>query len=246
MIALFALLFATADTGDAARYRSCIAAAGSEPRLAVTEATKWLGAGGGVPARHCLGLAYLADRQFAAAVMTLEQAARAADTAASPLAPALWGQAGNAALAGGDAGRGLTDLTTALERDSSDAGAIIQLRIDRARALVELKRDGEAKADLAAATASGDAPADAWLLQATLARRGGDLKTAEASLLQAARRAPEDADIGLESGNLAAAQGRLDLARRAWETVAAAAPGTPAGIAATQALAANPATTPAQ
>ena len=229
-----------ADPGDAARYRACIASAGAEPGVAITEATKWLGAGGGVPARHCLGLAYLADRQFAPATATLEAAAKAADTANAALVPALWGQAGNAALAGGDAARGFADLSTALDK-TADPGERIQLLTDRSRALVELKRDGEARADLATATAGGDAPADTWLLKATLARRSGDLKLAEASLLEAARRAPGDADIGLESGNLAAAQGKLDLARKAWEVVAAGAPGTPAGVAATQALAANPA-----
>lgn len=227
------------DGVEAGRYRACLASAGREPALAVTEATKWLGAGGGVPARHCLALAYLANRQYAPAALALEAAAKAAETAKDPHVMALWGQAGNAALAGGDATRALDYLNTALARDGGTEERA-QVLIDRARALVELKRDVPARADLDEAIKLDPASPYGWLLRATLARRDGDLPAAEASILEAAKRAPDDADISLEAGNIAARQGKIGLARQAWSAAAAAAPGSPAALAATGALAANP------
>lgn len=226
---------------EAARYRACLATAGAEPAVAITEATKWLGAGGGVPARHCLALAYLADRQFAPATLTLVQAARAAEAANAPQVAALWAQAGNAALAGGDAAHALGYFATSLGSGATATENAATL-IDRARALVELKRDKEARSDLDASLALDAGPSAGWLLRATLERRGGDLAAAERDILAAAKRAGDDADVSLEAGNIAARQGKLDLARQAWAAAAATAPGSPAATAATAALAANPAT----
>lgn len=239
---LTALLLAAAtpprDPRDAERYRTCLATAGSEPALAVTEAVRWRGTGGGVPARHCLALAYLAQRQFASAALELAGAAREAEAARDPLTAELWGQAGVAALAGGDAATAVTHLTSGIASTSMRA-ARAALLTDRARALVEQNRLADARADLDAATGLDEGSADAWLLRATLARRMGDLKIAEASLAEAARLAPSDADVRLEAGNIAAAHGRTDLARAAWTAVIAAAPGTPAATAAQAALSAG-------
>ena len=226
---------------EAERYGACLASAGREPALAVTEATKWLGAGGGVPARHCLALAYLAQQQYIPAALALEAAAHAAQAAKDPHVGELWGQAGNAALAGNDAGRALGYFTTALDTGVMGVDRA-EVLIDRARAEVDLKRDAAARTDLDEAVRLDPASPYAWLLRATLARRDGDLKSAETSILEAGKRAPEDADVALEAGNIAVAQGNLSLARQAWSAAAAAAPGSPAAIAATQALTANPET----
>ena len=234
---------AVAD-GEADRYRLCLDAAASAPAATIAEATRWLGAGGGVPARHCLALAYLADRQYSPATQTLDAAARAAEAAHDPHVAELWGQAGNAALLGGKPADANRYFTTGIAAAARDPAGRAQLSIDRARALVALNRLDEAGADLDAATRLAPDVALGWLLRATLARRQGDLKTAEASLLEATRRTPEAApeypDVTFEAGNIAAAQGKLALARQAWTVAAAAAPGSPAAIAAMQALTANP------
>ncbi len=235
------LVTTAADDAEATRYRACLATAGAEPAVAITEATKWVGAGGGVPARHCLALAYLADRQFAPAAMTLEQAAKASQAAHAPQAAALWGQAGNAALAGGDATRALGYFTTSLAAGAS-TGENAAVLIDRARALVELKRVKEARADLDGSLRLDSGPSAGWLLRATLERRAGDLKAAETDILDAARRSGDDADVALEAGNIAASQGNIALARQAWTSATMAAPGSPAAVAAGEALLANPVT----
>ena len=225
---------------EAERYQTCLATAGREPALAVTEATKWLGGGGGVPARHCLALAYLAQQQYIPAALALEAAAQAAAAAKDPHVGELWGQAGNAALAGNDAARALGYFTTALGTGVLGVDRA-EVLIDRARAAVELKRDAAARTDLDEAVRLDPASPYGWLLRATLARRDGDLKSAETSILEAGKRAPEDPDVALEAGNIAVAQGNLTLARQAWSAAAASSPpGSPANVAASQALAANP------
>ena len=243
IIALAALLAAAApaDSGDAQRYQACLATAGSEPAKAIPEATKWIGAGGGVPARHCLALAYLANKEYVPASLALEGAARAAEALKDPHVGELWGQAGNAALMGGKNDAAVGYFTSAVAATGNDPQGRAEVLIDRARALVELKRLDEARADLTQATTLEPESPFGWLLRATLARRQNDLKGAESSIMEAVRRAPDDADVQLEAGNIAAAKGEPDLARQAWTAAAAAAPGSPAAIAASQALAGNPA-----
>ncbi|WP_419816649.1 tetratricopeptide repeat protein [Glacieibacterium sp.] len=243
MIAIALLLAAAAAApipAEAQRYRSCIETAGREPAVAIPEATKWIGAGGGVPARHCLALAYIAAKDYAAATQALDGAARAAEAQHDPHVAELWGQAGNSAFMANKYDAAAGYFTTGITAVGNDSQGRAELLIDRARALVELKRYDEAKSDLAEATRLEPDSPFGWLLRATLARRQGDLAAAETSLMEATKRAPDDPDVQLEAGNVAAAQGKMPLARQAWSAAAAAAPGSPAAAAATEALAANP------
>lgn len=220
---------------EAARYADCIGRARTDPIAAVAAASAWRADGGGVPARHCLGLALAGNGQAEAAAEAFAGAAQAAEVARSPLAPELWGQAGNALLLAGKTAEAHARLTTALAGAGTGprAGALL---IDRARASVELGRMAEARADLARAVTLAPDDPDGWLLSATLARGAGDLAAAERLALEAARRAPADAAVRLEAGEIALAQGRTELARAAFTAVAEAAPETPAGRRAAAAL----------
>ena len=113
------------------------------------------------------------------------------------------------------------------------------MRLTRAEAYVDMKDYQKAAADLdKAVTLWPDVPWG-WLLKATLARRMGDLKSAEAAILEAGRREPEAADVQLEAGNIAMAQGRKDLARAAWTAASNGEPDSEAGKAAAAALKAS-------
>ena len=68
--------------------------------------------------------------------------------------------------------------------------------------------------------------AQAWLLSATLSRRDGDLATAQTRIERAAMLAPLDPAIGLEAGLIAALGGRDEAARRSWQSVIEAVPGS--------------------
>ncbi|MBV8971884.1 MAG: tetratricopeptide repeat protein [Sphingomonadaceae bacterium] len=229
-----------AAPGDGERYRQCLDLARSDSARAIDAATAWRGEGGGVPARHCLALAYSARGDDAAAAAELAAAARAAEAAHDAHAADLWGQAGNAALLAKQGGAAIADFTAGITVAGSEPVRLAALLTDRARALVEANRTTEARADLTRATSLDPSSADGWLLLATLDRRLGDLPAAERAILEAARREPGDPDIALEAGNIAGAEGRLDLARTEWKKVVTQAPGSDAAAVAAKALALNP------
>lgn len=229
------------DADQAERYRSCLALVDARPDQAIERATQWRGeAGGGVPARHCLALAYAKQGNYARAATALAETAGAAEAEADPNVAELWAQAGNAALLAGQPQLALGYFGSGIAASGMRPAHAVPLLIDRARAAVELHHDPEARTDLERATRLDPVSAQAWLLRATLARRDHDLPSAERFILQAGTIAPGDADIGLEAGNIAAAQGKLDLARAAWTAVTKGAPGSAAAEAAAGSLAANP------
>lgn len=137
---------------------------------------------------------------------------------------------GNAYLAGGDAEAALG----AFELAQGDAaiGADTKLRgaiaVDRARALVALGRLDEAASALAEARTAAPANHQAWLLSATLSRRQGKLGEAQQQIQKAAELFPVDPEIGLEAGVIAVLSGRDEAARKSWESVIKAAPGSEA------------------
>jgi len=213
---------------------NCLAQANAEPDDALDTATDWLnGAKGGARTdpELCLGTAFAGLGRWEEA----EAAFFAGRDAAAPgdhLARARAGiMAGNAALGGGApvAALAALDQAKADVAEGGDKALLGGIAIDRARALVLLKRMPEAAAALAdARTASPEDPA-AWLLSATLARRMGHLAEAQGEIEAAARLAPTDPAVGLEAGVIAELAGREDAARRSWQSVVVADPEGAAG-----------------
>lgn len=228
------------NPADAQRYRDCLDLAQSAPSAAIERATAWRAAGGGVPARHCLAMAQGSKGDYAAAFATLTQAAQAAEAERDPYAADLWGQAGNAAMLANKPADALGALSSGIAVAGTEPQRLSALLIDRARAEAELKQTTPARTDLARATSLDPSSPFGWLLLATIERRQNDLPAAEKAILEAARRAPTDPDVGLEAANIAAAQGKMDLARTQWKKVVAGAPGSEAADMAAKALAANP------
>jgi tetratricopeptide (TPR) repeat protein len=230
-----------ADPSEAGarRYAACLRQAREIPQQGIAAANAWRIEGGGIPARHCLAIAELGAENYTAAVADFRAAAVDAEAAHHPLAPALWAQAGNAALLAGKPDAAIDLLSTAIaEAQGADKAEPL---IDRARAYVEMQQPDKAAADLARATTIAPDIGLGWLLKATLARQSGDLKTAEAAIVEAGKREPDSADVMLEAGNIAAAKGDAKLARQAWQAAADAAPDSAAGKAAAKALAGAPA-----
>jgi Tfp pilus assembly protein PilF len=233
-----------AAPSDAARYAACIGQAARDPAHAMETGFAWRIDGGGAAAHHCLAVAQMHAGHHGAALKSYDAAVAASVAAGDGQAVAILRQAAEAAM--------IADRPADAERfaDTALAGpggieisgrARADLLLMRAEARVAQARTGPAMADLDAATAAAPDQALAWLLKATLARRGGDLVAAEAALLKAANLAPELPDVALEAGHLAAARGNTALARTAWEAAAADGAGTPAGAAAAQALGRLPA-----
>lgn len=179
---------------------------------------------------ECLGMALAAQGKWDAAQSAFI-AARDATPVSEPANRArLGGMAGNALLAAGKAETALLLLDQAHGEALGAANQRLagEISIDRARALVALKRDGDAAAALAAARTYAAENGQAWLLSATLSRRQGKLAAAQGQILIAARLMPLDPEVGLEAGVIAVLAGNEGAARRSWLSVVKAAPASPA------------------
>lgn len=225
---------------DRKRYDGCVRAISTDAAKAEQFALEWQGMGGGLPARHCQALAQLHREQFAAAASTLVKAAKAAEAEKSPLAADFWGQAGNAAFLAGDSKGAVGHFTTAITQAGDFApGRTANLLVDRARAETELGNIPAARADIDKALSLNRNDPITWMLSAALARRENNLARASQEISRASTLAPSDPDIMFEQGNIAAANGDRETARKVWEMTVKAGPGSPAAQMATKALAAE-------
>ncbi|MDB5699020.1 MAG: hypothetical protein JWN69_1824, partial [Alphaproteobacteria bacterium] len=75
---------AAAPHSDEALFASCAALVKQDPERALAVANDWRLRGGGIFARQCLGLAYVALERWAPAAVVFEQAAREAETEQRP------------------------------------------------------------------------------------------------------------------------------------------------------------------
>lgn len=215
----------TAPARVPSRQQTCLEIAEQTPEDAEASARSWLASAQGpekaVPG-ECLGVALSRQDKWAEAETTFAAARDAA--ADKTLRARLGAMAGNAALANGDAARALTALDGARTDATGDAAMTGGIDVDRARALVSLKRNDEAAAALAEARNVAPDNAQAWLLSATLSRRMNKLPEAQAQIEKAAALVPADPEIGLEAGVIAVLAGRSEAARRSWQSVLATAP----------------------
>lgn len=237
---------ASAPLPPPGRLGRCLAEAESDPKQAAASAEAWLAEAAGsarAAPLQCLGAARTGLGDWSAAEQSFVAARDAAVGSDMRLRAQLGAMAANAAMAAGAAERALVLLDTA----HADAGAAGEIRltgeiaIDRARALVALKRQDEAaKALVEARTSAADNPL-AWLLSATLSRRMGKLAEAQAQISTAAALQPDNPEIGLEAGVIAMLAGQTEAARRSWQSVVDLASGSEAATAARGYLAQLPA-----
>ncbi len=220
------------------RLSQCLAAARTDPVNALDSAGAWLdsvkGAERAEPGQ-CLGLALTRLERWDQAVDAFRGARDAlpggstASFSERAERARLGAMIANALLADSPAAKAqqaLTELDIAHgdALGASDARLAGEISIDRARALVALKREGDAAAALAEARANVPDNAQAWLLSATLARRQGQLAEAQQQIERAAELAPTDPETGLEAGVIAVLGGHDAAARQSWESVIKAAP----------------------
>ena len=227
------LMFAQAAapmTGDEARLTECIGTAVRDPATAIATASEWLAGTTGPDSaapQQCLGHAYVGLLRWDAAEQAFLTARSALAQEDGEARARLAAMAGNAALAAEAPERALEDFSAAAT-DAGETPLAGEITADAARAFVALGRNEEAAAALAKTRRLAPQYAAGWLLSAALARRMDDLDAARGFIATAAALAPQDTDIGLEAGVIAALQGRDAEARAAWQAVRDIAPGTPA------------------
>jgi len=212
------------STLNEVQFDECIKLAGTDPASAVTEASLWTQQGGGYLARACHGYALATDFKFDLAIPMLTEAAKLAEDKGDARAARFWAQAGNAALAADTPDAALAALDKALAAQSLESTERADSEVDRARALVALRRPADAEAALTTARKLSPENGTAWLLSATLARRMNKLPDALSYIQTTASLLPRDAAVALEAGNIAIAAGDETAARKQWEQCIAIAP----------------------
>lgn len=204
---------------------TCLDTARTDPAKAIDLATEWVSRTSGAQraaGNHCLGVATGNAGDWEAASAAFLAARDEADNAR--FKARMGTLAGTALLAQDRAPEALPVLEAAKAGSVGDASIGVENAIERAIALVALDRPTEAASALAEARTLGPDNANAWLLSATLARRQGDLATAQQQIERAATLNPVDPATGLEAGVIAALGGRDAAARQSFESVIAAAP----------------------
>jgi tetratricopeptide (TPR) repeat protein len=240
---MFALAAAALQGGPAdateARYRACTDLVRTEPAKAIASADAWRLEGGGLDARQCLGLAYVAAERWAPAATAFEQAAREAETKNDGRSADFWTQSGNAWLAGGEPDSAIKAFDAALANSALQGELRGEVHVDRARAAAGLGDMAGARADLDKAVSLVPVDPMAWYLSAALARREGNLQRASSEIAKALELAAREASILLEAGNIAGMLGDLPSAKAFYARAAQNDPESRAGRAAAAALAAN-------
>jgi len=220
-----------------ARFDRCADLATTDSGTGAADASAWLLGGGGFLARQCLGLAYATGGNYPAAAGAFEVAARAAEVARDERSANYWAQAGNAWLAAGDYAKARLALDAALAGGTLTGLALGEAYLDRARAAVAAGDGPAARTDIDLALTHAESDPLAWLLSATLARRDKDLPRAHKDIAEAVRRAPDDAAVQIEAGNVAALAGDEAGARGGWTKAAQLGGGGPITASARAALA---------
>ncbi len=228
------------------RFAQCLAAGTQDMAAGVAAARAWLAENQDKPAPHaargaaaqCLGQLLAQQGDYPAAAAAFAESVSQVLPGDTATAASLQAMAGNAALAGGDAGSALVWFDKALAPTSVQppaataneaiGEALGAVQIDRSRALVALDRLPEAGTALEEAHRLAPNDPEGWLLSATLARRAKDLERAQRDIEVAARLEPPGGAlapaIGLEAGVIAVLGGREDAARKSWESVLALGP----------------------
>jgi tetratricopeptide (TPR) repeat protein len=218
-----------AQTASRTPFSECLDAIKVDPPAAAAMAEDWIDKAKGpelAQAQFCLGSAKAAVGNWDEAEAAFVAGRDAAAPANKRLRAQLGAMAGTAALVldAPERALGLLDQAHGDAIAAPDARLAGDIQVDRSRALVSLKRAGEAATALVEARTASAENAEAWLLSATLARREGKLDEAQGWIERAAALAPRDPQVGLEAGVIAVLAGRDEAARKSWQSVIAAAP----------------------
>lgn len=231
-----------------ARLEVCLGTARTDPASAISQASQWL-AEEAAPytsrPRQCLGTAYMSLLRWEAAEEAFIAARDDRPSGQHAARANLGAMAGNAALAA----ENYEDALTALDIAQGDAETAMRNQIsgeiaaDRARALVGLGREQEARNSLSYARGKAPQVAVIWLLSATLERRLKEYDAAQRFITTARALGPSRtennsatksnldtgilSEITLEAGLIAALAGRFEAAEKSWQSLLNSFPNSP-------------------
>jgi Tfp pilus assembly protein PilF len=125
-------------------------------------------------------------------------------------------QAGNAWLLAERGGEAYDAFSNALREAGANASGNDEILIDRARASMMMENPNAAVRDLDQAQLMASKNPLIYLFRAAARRKLEHLPAAKADIDTALKLDPKSADIRLEAGNIASAQGKMDDARQYW------------------------------
>lgn len=198
------------------RLNECLDLAVNDPNSGIIAANEWKIEGGGFFADHCLGFAYAVDFKFDAAIIAFDNAAQAAAAENDDRAARFWLQAGNAALAAQKPTEAIGFIDAAFSLGILEGEQLGEAHLDKARAMVAIKLEEKAGAELLLAQKFAPQDPLVWLLSATLNRRLGKTAQARLDVDVAAQLAPRDSSVALEQGNIEITDGNYAAAEKHW------------------------------
>jgi tetratricopeptide (TPR) repeat protein len=199
---------AAAQQGEASRLQECIDKIDRDAEAAYQDGLAWMATGNRPAARHCTALALIALGQEAEGAARLEQLANAKDGGSLEERGVYLAQSGNAWLLARMPDAAVVTLTNAMKLRPSDG----ELRKDRARAYIALKKWNEAGADLDAAIEWSPGDAEAHRLRAFALLQIERFDDAWKDVEQALKLSPKDVDAAVLRGDIREAMRRKGLA----------------------------------
>ena len=178
------------------RYTECMTLARREPLKALPAAEKWMAAGGGLGARHCVAIAMFEAGRHVPAATQLEAIARDMGQERPGLRAELYAQAGQAWMEAGQAENAAAAQSKALALKSDDP----DLWIDRGLSYAAIKAWPRAISDFERALALRPRDVEIIVLRAAAWRNAGDPSRALTDAQFALRIAPEHSEALLERG----------------------------------------------
>lgn len=204
-------------------YRICLDLSRTQPDKAIELAGKWLGLGGGEPARHCQALALVGLKEWGEGATRLEEIA--AESRQTPGVRAnMLAQAGQAWILAGELSRAYAAQTTALKIIPQGTRQQAEILLDRAGTLVDGGEIDDAIADINAAMGVIPNNVEAMTFRASAHRLKGELDDALVDAEAALAMNSQYAGALLERGNIFRLQRRVEDARRDWLRVLEIAP----------------------
>jgi tetratricopeptide (TPR) repeat protein len=178
------------------RYTECMTLARREPLKALPAAEKWMAAGGGLGARHCVAIAMFEAGRHVPAATQLEAIARDMGQERPGLRAELYAQAGQAWMEAGQAENAAAAQSKALALKSDDP----DLWVDRGLSHAAMKAWPRAISDFDRALAMRPRDIEIIVLRAASWRNSGDPSRALTDAQFALRIAPEHSEALLERG----------------------------------------------
>ena len=196
-------------------YDYCLDLARANADRAIEFSGRWIGLGGGEPAKHCQAVAMIGVKAFGEAASRLEALAGESKSS-NDLRAGMLAQAGQAWLLEGEPNRAYKVQTSALELATANSRVQSDLYVDRAATLAEGEKYKEAIEDLDAALKITPKNADALAFRASARRHLNELDTALTDAESAVAADTKNANALVERGAIYQLKGRAVDARKDW------------------------------